>query len=263
MNIIIGQYVPGKSILHHMDPRSKLLAVFALIFIVFLANNWVTYGVIVILTLVAIVLSRVRLRFIYKGLKPILLVIIITFVLNAFFTKSGEAIFDYGWFHLTTGGLQQAAFISVRLLVIVIMTTLLTLTTTPIDITDGLENLLRPFKKLRFPVHEFALMMSIALRFIPTLMEETEKIMKAQTARGVEFSSGPLTQRIKAILPLLVPLFISAFKRAEDLAMAMEARGYRGDIGRTKLRLLKWGLKDSLLLLVVIVLIPVLVLLRG
>ena len=263
MNIIIGQYVPGDSLLHRMDPRSKLLAAFILVFIIFLANNWVSYGLIVLVAVIAIFLSQVPFRFILKGIRPILFIIILTFILNAFFTRSGQSLFGYGWFELTTGGLQQAAFISIRLLTIVLSTTLLTLTTTPIDITDGLENLLSPFKKLRLPVHEFALMMSISLRFIPTLVEETDKIMKAQTARGVEFSSGSLLKRVKAIIPILVPLFISAFKRAEDLAMAMEARGYRGDIGRTKLRILKWHYRDTVLLLIILALIPALWFLRG
>jgi len=263
MNIIIGQYVPVQSVIHRMDPRSKLIAVFAFVIIVFIANNWISYAVLVAITCVAILLSKVPLRFIYKGLRPILFIIVLTFLLNAFFTRSGHELFGYGWFQLTTGGLRQAALISIRLLMIVISTTLLTLTSTPIDITDGLEMLLGPLKKIRFPVHEFALMMSISLRFIPTLMEETEKIMKAQTARGVEFSSGPLVQRVKAILPLLIPLFISAFRRAEDLAMAMEARGYRGDEGRTKLRVFHWGLSDSSLLVIIFLLIPVLWVLRS
>jgi len=168
-----------------------------------------------------------------------------------------------GWFQLTTAGLKQAIFISIRLLAIIVVTTLLTLTTSPIAITDGLETLLKPLKKWRFPVHEFALMMSIALRFIPTLMEETEKIMKAQMARGVDFSSGSLVKRGKAIIPLLVPLFVGAFKRAEDLAMAMEARGYRGDVGRTKFRLLKWHGRDTGLLIVLAVLTAALILMRG
>jgi len=263
MNIIIGQYVPVQSVIHRMDPRSKLIAVFAFVIIVFIANNWISYAVLVAITCVAILLSKVPLRFIYKGLRPILFIIVLTFLLNAFFTRSGHELFGYGWFQLTTGGLRQALLISIRLLMIVISTTLLTLTSTPMDITDGLEILLRPLKKIRFPVHEFALMMSISLRFIPTLMEETEKIMKAQTARGVEFSSGPLMQRVKAILPLLIPLFISAFRRAEDLAMAMEARGYHGDEGRTKLRLFNWELRDSSLLVIIFLLIPVLWLLRS
>jgi len=263
MNIIIGQYVPVQSVIHRMDPRSKLIAVFAFVIIVFIANNWISYAVLVAITCVAILLSKVPLRFIYKGLRPILFIIVLTFLLNAFFIRSGHELFGYGWFQLTTGGLRQAALISIRLLMIVISTTLLTLTSTPIDITDGLEMLLGPLKKIRFPVHEFALMMSISLRFIPTLMEETEKIMKAQTARGVEFSSGPLVQRVKAILPLLIPLFISAFRRAEDLAMAMEARGYRGDEGRTKLRVFHWGLSDSSLLVIIFLLIPVLWVLRS
>ncbi|MGV3486987.1 MAG: energy-coupling factor transporter transmembrane component T family protein [Tuberibacillus sp.] len=263
MKLIIGQYAPGQSVIHHMDPRAKLIGVFIFVFIVFLANNIWTYGLLLVFTILGVILSKVPLSFVYRGLKPVLFIIIFTFILNALFTHRGDVLFQYGWFELTTEGLKQAVFISIRLLTIIIMTTLLTLTTSPIDITDGLETLLRPLKKWKIPVHEFALMMSIALRFIPTLMEETEKIMKAQMARGVDFSSGSLIKRAKAIVPLLVPLFVSAFKRAEDLAMAMEARGYRGDIGRTKFRLLKWHTRDTGLVIGLLILIACLLLLRG
>ncbi|WEG12642.1 energy-coupling factor transporter transmembrane component T [Pullulanibacillus sp. KACC 23026] len=248
-NVIIGQYYPGKSPIHKMDPRSKLLAVLLFVIIIFLANNWLAYGMVALYCLLALSFAQVPLRYIYKGLKPVILIILFTLILNLLFTQQGKVIFEWRWFQLTTGGIRQSIFISVRLLAIVLMTTLLTLTTTPIEITDGLETLLAPFKKLKFPVHEFALMMSISLRFIPTLMEETEKIMKAQSARGAEFTSGSFIQRVKAIIPLLVPLFVSAFKRAEELAMAMEARGYRGDVGRTKLRALVWEKRDHLLMI--------------
>jgi energy-coupling factor transport system permease protein len=263
MKLIIGQYAPGDSVIHRMDPRAKLIGVFIFVFIVFLANNYWTYGLLLAFTVLGILLSKVPVSFVYRGLKPVLFIIIFTFVLNALFTHRGDVIFGVGWFQLTTEGLKQAVFISIRLLSIIMVTTLLTLTTTPIDITDGLETLLRPLKKWRFPVHEFALMMSIALRFIPTLLEETEKIMKAQMARGVDFTSGSFVKRGKAIVPLLVPLFVSAFKRAEDLAMAMEARGYRGDVGRTKFRLLKWQLRDSSLMVSLMVLTACLFVLRG
>ncbi|HET6871763.1 MAG TPA: energy-coupling factor transporter transmembrane component T [Sporolactobacillaceae bacterium] len=263
MKLIIGQYVPGDSVIHHMDPRAKLIGVFLFVFIVFLANNYWTYGLLLVFTVLGVLLSRVPISFVYRGLKPVIFIIIFTFVLNALFTHRGNILFEYGWFQLTTEGLKQAVFISIRLLAIIMITTLLTLTTTPIDITDGLETLLRPLKKWRFPVHEFALMMSIALRFIPTLLEETEKIMKAQMARGVDFTSGSLFKRGKAIVPLLVPLFVSAFKRAEDLAMAMEARGYRGDVGRTKYRLLEWQIKDSSLMVCLLALTACLFVLRG
>lgn len=261
-NVIIGQFYPGESVIHKMDPRAKLVAVFVFVIVIFLANSWWGYGIVALFTLLAILLATVPFRFIYKGLKPVILIILFTLILNLLFTHEGTVIYHWKWFELTTGGIRQSIFISIRLLAIVLFTTLLTLTTTPIEITDGLETLLAPFKKVKFPVHEFALMMSISLRFIPTLMEETEKIMKAQSARGAEFTSGSFIQRIKAIIPLLVPLFVGAFKRAEELAMAMEARGYRGDVGRTKLRALVWEIRDSLLMGAMVILTVLLVLTR-
>lgn len=263
MELIIGQYVPRSSVIHRLDPRAKLIGVFLYVIIVFLANNWPTYALLAVFTASGVALSNVPLRYIVRGLKPVLFLIVFTFVLNALFTHQGPALFKFGWLELTSAGFIQAVFISIRLLVLIVATTLLTLTTTPIDITDGLEYLLSPLKKLRFPVHEFALMMAIALRFIPTLVEETEKIMKAQTARGADFSSGSLVKRAKAIVPLLVPLFVGAFKRAEELAMAMEARGYRGDVGRTKWRLLQWQTRDTVLLASIALLTAALVFLRG
>ena len=178
-------------------------------------------------------------------------------------TKEGDVIFELGWLQIYEEGLRQGIFISLRFLLLILITSLLTLTTTPIEITDGLETLLNPLKKLKFPVHELALMMSISLRFIPTLMQETDKIMKAQTARGVEYNSGPIKDRIKAIVPLLIPLFISSFKRAEELAVAMEARGYKGGEGRTKYRQLTWGMPDTMMILFLAAVTVLLIVLRG
>ncbi|OEH93220.1 energy-coupling factor transporter transmembrane component T family protein [Bacillus solimangrovi] len=262
-NFIIGQYVPGTSIIHRMDPRSKLLSIFFFVFIVFLANNAISYTVLGIFTVTVVIISHIPFSFLFRGLKPILWIILFTVILHLFMTKEGELLVDFGWLEIYEGGVQQGIFISCRLLFLIMITTLLTLTTTPIEITDGMENLLGPFKRIGVPAHELALMMSISLRFIPTLMQETEKIMKAQTARGIDFSSGPLKDRIKAIVPMLVPLFISAFRRAEDLALAMEARGYRGDAGRTKLRELSWSTKDTLAFIILLLLVVVLFLLRG
>ena len=262
-NIIIGQYVPGQSFIHKLDPRAKLLTAFLFVIIVFLANNWLTYALLGAFTLIAVFVSRLPLRYIYNGLKPILLVIILTFLLHVFLTKEGPLLFDWGFLEVYEGGVKQGVFISLRLLFLIMITSLLTLTTTPIDITVGIETLLGPMKKIGLPVHEFALMMSIALRFIPTLLEETEKIMKAQSARGAQFSTGPIKERLKSIVPLLVPLFVSAFKRAEDLAMAMEARGYRGGEGRTSIRLLKWSGKDTTLFIILLILSIGLLLLRS
>jgi energy-coupling factor transport system permease protein len=208
-------------------------------------------------------LSRIPIRFLYAGLKPVLWLVLFTLLLQVFFTKEGSLLFELGPIKIYEEGVRQGIFISMRFFFLILMTSLLTLTTTPIEITDGLETLLHPLKKVRFPVHEMALMMSISLRFIPTLMQETDKIMKAQIARGVEFSSGPIKERIKAVIPLLIPLFVSSFKRAEELAIAMEARGYRGGEGRTKYRLLSWNLSDTLQLLILVILTILLILLRS
>lgn len=261
--LIIGQYVPGDSLLHRLDPRAKLLFTFVFVFIIFLANNVVTYLGLSIFTVSAVLLSRVPWRFLYRGLKPVIWVILFTMFLHFFLTKEGALFIDWGWIEIYEGGIRRGVFVSLRILFLIVITTLLTLTTKPIDITDGAESLLSPLKRFRLPVHEFALMMAIALRFIPTLMEETEKIMKAQTARGTNFSEGPLKERIKAMIPLLVPLFISSFRRAEDLALAMEARGYRGGEGRTRLRVLRWHPQDTFVFIILALLTAFLLIFRG
>jgi energy-coupling factor transport system permease protein len=262
-NMIIGKYVPGTSLLHRMDPRAKLLMIFFYVFIVFLANNVITYTILTVFTLSLIPLSHIPLSFIIRGLKPILWVILFTFLLHLLMTKEGVLLYKLGWLEIYEQGIKQGVFISLRFLLLILVTTMLTLTTTPIEVTDGVESLLSPFKKLNLPVHELALMMSISLRFIPTLMEETDKIMKAQAARGVDFSSGSFQERIKVVVSLLVPLFISSFKRAEELATAMEARGYRGGEGRTKFRLLTWKFVDTLLMIVLAILAIILLILRS
>lgn len=261
--MIFGRYVPTNSIMHKMDPRAKLLLVFFFVCVVFLANNLLTYAVLGVFTIGMIALSNIRFRFLLDGLKPIFLLVIFTFVIHILFTKEGDLLYSFGWLEIYKGGLTQGVFISLRFIFLILVTSLLTLTTTPISITDGMEELLNPLKKWKVPVHELALMMSIALRFIPTLMEETDKIMKAQMARGANFSSGPIKERLKAVIPLLVPLFVSAFKRAEELATAMEARGYQGGEGRTKYRQLSWSAVDSFLMVALVILTGVLVLLRS
>lgn len=261
--MIFGRFIPGNSFVHKLDPRSKLLFVFAFIIIVFLANNVVTYALLLAFTLFVIMLSRIRLYFLINGLKPVIFLMAFTLILHLIMTKEGAVLLDLGFMKIYEEGLRQGIFISVRFLVLVFMTSILTLTTSSISITDGLETLLNPFKKLKLPVHELALMMSISLRFIPTLMDETDKIMKAQMARGSDLSAGPLKARLKAVVPLLVPLFVSAFKRAEDLATAMEVRGYRGGEGRTRYRQLNWKFKDTLSLAVLIVVAIVLWMLRN
>ncbi|MEA3319874.1 MAG: energy-coupling factor transporter transmembrane protein EcfT [Bacillota bacterium] len=261
-NLIIGRYVPGTSLIHRIDPRAKLLLVFIFVMVVFLANNVWGYAMLAAFTLTIVLLTRIPVPFILKGLKPILWIIIFTMLFHVFLTKEGNLLFEVGFIEVYEEGIIQAIFISLRFLFLITITTILTLTTTPIEVTDGMETLFGPFKKVGVPVHELALMMSISLRFIPTLMQETDKIMKAQSARGADFTVGPLKERVKALVPLLVPLFISAFKRAEELATAMEARGYRGGEGRTKFRLLEWQWKDTLLLVTLAILTFILVLIR-
>ena len=261
--MIFGRYIPGNSFVHQMDARSKLIFVFAFIVVVFLANNMVTYSLLIGFTLFAILASRIRIYFLVNGLKPVLILMIFTFALHVLFTKEGDLLWQWGFLEVYEGGLKQGIFISIRFLVLVFMTSILTLTTSPISITDGVETLLNPLKRFKIPVHELALMMSISLRFIPTLMDETDKIMKAQMARGSDLSAGPLMSRLKAVIPLLVPLFVSSFKRAEDLATAMEVRGYRGGEGRTRYRQLKWDKGDTFALVTLVVLAGLLLFFRN
>lgn len=244
--MIFGRFIPGTSLIHRLDPRAKILFVFLFIAIVFVANNALTYGLLLVFTLLIVFLSKIRLYFLINGLKPVFILLIFTFFLHLFFTKEGDLLFSFGFIEIFEEGLRQGIFISIRFLVLVFITSILTLTTSPISITDGIEILLGPFKRLKLPVHELALMMSISLRFIPTLMDETGKILKAQMARGSDIGSGPVKERVKAVVPLLIPLFVSAFKRAEDLATAMEVRGYRGGAGRTRYRQLDWRWADTL-----------------
>lgn len=261
--MIFGRFIPGSSFVHKLDPRSKLTFVFLFIIAVFLANNVWTYGMVLGFTLLVIFVSRIRLYFLLNGLKPILFLIAFTLLMHLFFTREGVLLVNWGFIKIYEEGLRQGIFISIRFLVLVLMTSILTLTTSPISITDGIEELLNPFKRFKLPVHELALMMSISLRFIPTLMDETDKILKAQLARGSDISTGSIKQRIRAVIPLLVPLFVSAFKRAEDLAIAMEVRGYRGGEGRTRFRQLSWSFRDTLIMVLLAVLTIALYLLRG
>ena len=262
-SVIIGQYVPGDSFIHKLDPRTKIIIIFFYVIVVFFANNAWSYGLLTLFVLLAIIITRIPLRFILKGLTPIWFLIFFTFLLHLFLTKEGPVVFEWGIFTFYLGGIIQGAIISLRFLLLILMTSLLTLTTTPIEITDAIEALLNPLKKVKFPVHELALMMSISLRFIPTLMQETDKISKAQASRGVDFRTGKFKERIKAIIPLLVPLFVSAFKRAEALAMAMEARGYKGGEGRTKLRALTYATRDYIMFVVFIAVVAALFAIRN
>ena len=243
-DITLGQFFPGDSFLHRLDPRMKLILTFALIIIVFVCQGFCGFLLVLAFIALATIACGIKLKILLRGLKPVFFIVIFTFVLNLFFQTTGNEIFHWWILRITDDGLRMALFLAVRLIMLVFSTQLLTLTTSPIALTDGLESLMRPLKVIHFPVHEIAMMMSIALRFIPTLMEETNKIMKAQTARGADFESGNLIQRAKAMVPLLVPLFVSAFRRADELALAMEARCYRGGDGRTKLRQLRFTYRD-------------------
>ena len=242
-NITIGQYFPGDSFVHKIDPRVKIIITMAYIVVLFFMNNFISYLLFSLFTLLAIIISTVPLRYIIKGVRPLLIVISLTAFINIFMT-SGTTLFSIGRLTATYEGLRAASFMVMRLVFLVVGTSILTLTTSPIALTDGIESLLSPFKKIGVPSHELAMMMTIALRFIPTLLEETEKIMKAQKSRGADFESGNLIRRAKGLVPLLVPLFISAFRRAEDLAIAMEARCYRGGKGRTKMKKLTITIVD-------------------
>lgn len=237
-DITLGQYFPGDTVVHRLDPRTKLLMVIVYIVALFLAKWVVSYAVMLAFLVTAVALSRIRPRALFKGLKPLLFIIIFTAIINVFYTK-GDVLVQFWIFKITREGLVNAGFLVLRIVMLVTGTFLLTYTTSPIALTDGLESLLSPLKAIHFPVHELALMMSIALRFIPTLIEETDKIMSAQKARGADFDTGNLLQKAKALVPLLVPLFISAFRRADELAIAMECRCYHGGEGRTRLRQLK------------------------
>jgi energy-coupling factor transport system permease protein len=237
-DITIGQYIPGNSLIHRLDPRTKIISSIVFIVVLFLAEAFWDYILLAGFTVLLILLSQVPIKFVLKGIRPLLLIIIFTLVLHAFL-NTGTVIWKWGPFTLTYEGIRLGLLMAARLILLVIATSLLTLTTSPIALTDGIERLLNPFRKIGVPAHELAMMMTIALRFIPTLLEEAEKIMKAQMARGADFESGNLIQRGKNMIPLLVPLFINAFRRADELAMAMEARCYRGGEKRTRMKQLK------------------------
>jgi len=243
-DITIGQYYPSDSPIHRLDPRTKLVITFLFIVIIFFVRYYTGYLYILAFMGLTVLLSKIPVKYILKGLKPLLFIILLTFFINIFFTPGDNTIFSFWVLRITREGLRQGFFMTLRLVFLVTGTSLLTLTTSPIDLTDGIELLLKPLKVVKFPAHELAMMMTIALRFIPTLLEETDKIMKAQMARGADFESGNLIQRAKSLVPLLVPLFISAFRRADELAMAMEARCYRGGESRTRMKILTMGKAD-------------------
>lgn len=259
-NITMGQYYPVDSWVHRLDPRTKILLTIAMIVAVFLVKTMVGYGPILGFVYLVSRLSHIPFRMLLKGIKPLKFILILTFLLNLFFNSGETMLIEWGVLKISYEGLAQAIHYSLRLVFLVLGTSLMTLTTSPIALSDGIEMLLSPLKRIRFPAHELAMMMSIALRFIPTLMEEADKIMKAQMARGADFESGNLLARAKAMVPLLVPLFVSAFRRAGDLAMAMESRCYHGGENRTRLRVLKITKNDWLAAAGVALLIAVIVL---
>ena len=245
-DITLGQYFPGQSVIHRLDPRTKLTMLVVYIVALFLAEGWVSYGLVFVFLAVVIRLSTIPLKSILRGMKPLVMILIFTGVLNLLFTQDGEGLVKFWVLTVTSGGLSRALMMMARILMLISGTFLLTYTTSPIALTDGLEALMNPLKKVGVPVHELSMMMCIALRFIPTLIEETDKIMSAQKARGADFESGSLTDRAKALIPILVPLFISAFRRADELATAMECRCYQGGEGRTKMKQLHYHREDFL-----------------
>ncbi|HHY64699.1 MAG TPA: energy-coupling factor transporter transmembrane protein EcfT [Clostridiaceae bacterium] len=243
-NITLGQYIPGNSILHRLDPRTKILWTMILMVVTFLIDSWLEYVMMGSLVLLLIIVSGIPVRQTLKGLKPLLFILAFTAILNIFLT-GGTPLVTIGPVRITYEGVMSAVKLFLRLVMLVITASLMTLTTTPMTMTDGIERLLRPLGKIGVPSHEIAMMMSIALRFIPTLMEETERIMKAQASRGADFDTGSIFSRIKSFIPVLVPLFVSAFKRADELAEAMESRCYHGGKGRTRLRTIHFTYLDG------------------
>ena len=243
-DITLGQYFPGKSPIHRLDPRTKLLLLIVYIIALFSAGGWLTYGVAFVFLSSTVFISTIPFKSIVRGLKPLIFILIFTGVLNLLFTPGESVLVSFWKITVYWEGVVRAAFMVSRVLMLVCATFLLTYTTSPIALTDGLESLLSPLKVLHLPVHELSMMMCIALRFIPTLIEETDKIMSAQKARGADFETGSLLRRVKALVPILVPLFISAFRRADELATAMECRCYQGGTGRTKMNLLRYRRQD-------------------
>jgi energy-coupling factor transport system permease protein len=241
----LGQYFPGTSFVHRLDPRTKLVSTLLFISSIFLADSYAAYACLTIFAVFVVGLSRIPPRMVLKSLRPLWIIILLTVIIHLVSTP-GKVVYSFWLVSVTEEGIRQGALMTARLVFLIIMSSLLTFTTSPIVLTDGIERLLNPFRKIGLPAHELAMMMTIALRFIPTLLEETDRIMKAQMARGAEFSQGNILRRAKSMVPLLVPLFISAFRRADELAIAMEARCYRGGENRTRMKDLQFQIKDGL-----------------
>jgi len=247
-DITLGQYFPGSTFIHRLDPRAKLLFTIFYIVALFLAKRITAYVVLIALLVICVTVSKIKPAALFRGMKPVLFLVFITGLLNLFYT-SGDPIWQWGILKISVEGIWAAVYMILRIVLLIICTFLLTYTTSPIMLTDGLESLLSPLKKIKVPVHELSMMMSIALRFIPTLIEETDKIMSAQRARGADFDTGNLFQKAKALVPLLVPLFVSSFRRADELAIAMECRCYHGGEGRTRLKQLRYTKRDVVVLI--------------
>ena len=243
-DITIGQYFPGNSVLHRMDPRMKLTLTVLFMVMVFLPQNWYGLAAVGVLVAATVALSRLPVKLVWRSVRPILILVVFTSILNMLYVTGGDTLFEWGFIHVTTKGIQNAVFISVRIVCLIVGSSLLTYTTTPTALTDAIETLLSPLRVIRINAHELAMMMTIALRFIPTLMEETGKIMAAQKARGADMESGNLLQRVRALVPIIVPLFVSSFRRAYELAMAMECRCYHGGEGRTRMKQLRTARRD-------------------
>lgn len=243
-DITLGQYYPEQSVIHRLDARTKILGTLLYIIEIFLVNSFAGFGLVILGLGILIGISKVPVRFIFKGLKAVVFIILLTFVLNLFMFD-GTVLWHWKFLTITYEGLYRSCFMALRLILLIIGTSMLTLTTKPMELTDGLEKLLKPFNRLGLPSHEIALMMSIALRFIPTLLEETDKIMKAQQVRGADFESGNLIQRVKNMIPILIPLFVGSFRIAQDLALAMEARCYHGGVGRTRMKEIVFSRRDG------------------
>lgn len=259
-NVLIGRYIQGDSVIHHLDPRTKLILSFVMIILVFMANSWLSYVLLIAFVMLAVILTGINLGVFIRGIRPMIWLILFTVIFQVLFSTGGTVYFQWGPIAVTSAGIINGVLIFVRLVLIIMMSTVLTLTTSPLELTDGIEHLLRPLERFGFPTHEIALMMSIALRYVPTLMDETQKIMNAQKSRGVEFDQGNFIDRVKAFVPILVPLFVSAFNRADEMANAMEARGYRGGEGRTKYRQLDYSRIDLIAgLLVVLIFAAIIV----
>lgn len=261
--MILGRYIPGNSLIHRLDPRSKLLAMFLFVLIIFWANNLITNLLLFVFTFFLILISRVPIGFFVKGLRSMVFLVAFTTMFQLLFTTAGTPIVQFYFIRITDIGLVQAGIIFSRFVLIIFFSTLLSLTTMPLSLADAVESLLKPLSAFKFPVHEVGLMLSMSLRFVPTLMDDTLRIMNAQRARGVDFGEGTILQKVKSIIPILIPLFASSFKRADALAIAMEARGYQGGDRRSRYRQLKWQRKDSFAILSLLLMGVILYMLKS